>query len=246
MMYIIFASLLIDLLAFTMILPLLPSLMDHYRRNDPPDGWYNYFLSSIESFRLLVGAPDRFSSVLFGGALGSLFSFLQFLISPLAGGMSDVYGRKPILLISMIGIACSYALWAVSHSFALFIIARIIGGLSKGNVSLSMAAMTDVSSPATRASGMALVGIAFSIGFVVGPVIGALFARWASSSSGLMEPNWYTKPALFALTLALTDVFFILFCFKETLHKVSFFFCCKKAFLMACMIFLSKQFILKF
>ncbi|KAF6199714.1 hypothetical protein GE061_006012 [Apolygus lucorum] len=217
MMYIIFSSLLLDLLAFTMILPLMPSLMEHYRKNDPPGGLYNYFLDSLERFRILVGAPDHYSSVLFGGALGSLFSFLQFLVSPIAGGLSDVFGRKPVLLASLVGIAFSYVLWAVSHSFAVFVLARIIGGLSKGNVSLSMAAMTDVSSPATRASGMALVGIAFSVGFVVGPVIGAMFAKYGATAEG--DESWFVKPALFALSLAVADILFVITCFRETLHE---------------------------
>ncbi|XP_073999916.1 major facilitator superfamily domain-containing protein rtet isoform X2 [Rhodnius prolixus] len=204
------------LLAFTMILPLLPSLMDYYRQNDPPEGLYNYFLSGINSFQRTIGAPDHYSSVLFGGTLGSMFSFLQFIVSPLSGGLSDVYGRKPILVLSLVGIAMSYALWTVSYSFTTFVFARMLGGLSKGNVSLSLAVITDVSTPATRTAGMALVGIAFSVGFVIGPVIGALFAKWASSQS---EANWFVLPASFALFLACTDIVFVIFCFKETLPK---------------------------
>lgn len=100
--WIIFASLLLDLLAFTMILPLLPSLLDHYKNNDGPNGCYKWFELSIKHFQQLLGAPERFNSVLFGGFLGSMFSFLQFLASPLIGGLSDVYGRKPVLLICLV------------------------------------------------------------------------------------------------------------------------------------------------
>lgn len=213
--YIVFVSLLLDLLAFTMILPLLPSLLDHYSLNDSPNGLYPWLLRKVHYFQELVGAPDRFSSVLFGGFLGSMFSFLQFVASPLVGGLSDVYGRKPIMLICLIGIASSYVLWALSKNFALFVLARIVGGISKGNVSLSMAVITDVSSLATRGRAMALVGIAFSLGFIVGPVIGAMFAHWSHGQSG----DWFVVPALFALCLALTDVAFVLVCFKETLPK---------------------------
>ncbi|XP_049960530.1 major facilitator superfamily domain-containing protein 10 [Schistocerca serialis cubense] len=213
--YIIFVSLLLDLLAFTMILPLLPSLLDHYRQNDKPDGLYPWLLSKIRYFQQIVGAPDRFNSVLFGGFLGSMYSFLQFLASPLVGGVSDVYGRKPVMLVCLIGISFSYVLWALSSSFLLFVFARIIGGISKGNVSLSMAIITDVSSSATRGRGMALVGIAFSVGFIVGPVIGAMFARWAQGQSG----DWFVTPALFAFGLSLLDVLFVTLFFKETLPK---------------------------
>lgn len=213
--YIVFVSLLLDLLAFTMILPLLPSLLDHYSLNDSPKGLYPWLLRKVQYFQELVGAPDRFNSVLFGGFLGSMFSFLQFVASPLVGGLSDVYGRKPVMLICLIGIASSYVLWALSKSFALFVLARIVGGISKGNVSLSMAVIADVSSLATRGRGMALVGIAFSVGFIVGPIIGAMFAHWSHGQSG----DWFVVPALFALCLALTDVAFVLVCFKETLPK---------------------------
>lgn len=95
--YIIFVSLLLDLLAFTMILPLLPSLLEYYRKND--NQLYGYLANSIKQFQLWIGAPERFTSVLFGGALGSMFSFLQFLSSPIVGALSDYYGRKPLMLL---------------------------------------------------------------------------------------------------------------------------------------------------
>lgn len=100
--WIIFGSLLLDLLAFTMILPLLPSLLDHYRLHDGPNGCYRWFESSIRYFQHILNAPERFNSVLFGGFLGSMFSFLQFLASPLIGGLSDVYGRKPVLVTCLV------------------------------------------------------------------------------------------------------------------------------------------------
>nr|CAD7261901.1 unnamed protein product [Timema shepardi] len=213
--YIVFLSLLLDLLAFTMILPLLPSLLDHYRLNDSPQGLYPWLLDKVRHFQHLVGAPDRFNSVLFGGFLGSMFSFLQFVASPLVGGLSDVYGRKPVLLTCLVGIASSYVLWAFSSSFALFVLARVVGGISKGNVSLSMAIITDISTPAARGRGMALVGIAFSVGFIIGPVIGAMFAHWSHNQTG----DWFVVPALFALGLGLADILFVMLCFKESLPK---------------------------
>ncbi|XP_014288255.1 major facilitator superfamily domain-containing protein 10 [Halyomorpha halys] len=216
MSFIIFWSLLIDLMAFTMILPLMPALMDHYQKTDPSDGLYQYFSSIINKFQVQVGAPDAANSVLFGGFLGSLFSFLQYVVSPLAGGLSDRYGRKPILLSCLIGIAVSYGLWAVSYNFAFFVIARIIGGLSKGNVSITMAIITDVSTASTRAAGMALVGIAFSMGFIIGPLIGAFIAKWAIFSGNMY---WFVLPALFALFLSIVDIIFIFFFFEETLPK---------------------------
>ncbi|CAG9855334.1 unnamed protein product [Phyllotreta striolata] len=212
--YVVFVSLLLDLLAFTMILPLLPSLLDHYKENDS-NGLYHWLSGNIRDFQLLVGAPERFNSVLLGGFLGSLFSFLQFLAAPVFGGMSDVMGRKKVMIICLVGISASYVLWALSKNLVIFIIARFLGGISKGNVSLSMAIIADVSSNETRNKGMALVGIAFSLGFIVGPLIGAIFAIWAKQRSD----EWFVVPALFALFLSLVDMVFFITYFKETLPK---------------------------
>lgn len=99
----VFLSLLLDLLAFTMILPLLPSLLDYYNREEGHGNTlYSSLLRAVQGFQKLTGAPDRFASVLFGGALGSLYSFLQFLTSPIVGSLSDAYGRKPMLLICLV------------------------------------------------------------------------------------------------------------------------------------------------
>ncbi|XP_050071884.1 major facilitator superfamily domain-containing protein 10 [Anopheles maculipalpis] len=211
--YVIFFSLLLDLLAFTMILPLLPSLLEYYRKND--NQLYGYLADSIKQFQVWIGAPERFTSVLFGGALGSMFSFLQFLSSPIVGALSDYYGRKPLMLLCATGIAASYGIWAYSESFLLFVIARFVGGISKGNVSLCMAVITDVSNQQNRGKAMALVGIAFSLGFIAGPMIGAMFSRLSDKTSAL----WFFAPAMFAMLLAVADILFLALCLKETLPK---------------------------
>ncbi|XP_049281837.1 major facilitator superfamily domain-containing protein 10 isoform X1 [Anopheles funestus] len=211
--YVIFFSLLLDLLAFTMILPLLPSLLEYYRKND--NQLYGYLANSIKQFQVWIGAPERFTSVLFGGALGSMFSFLQFLSSPIVGALSDYYGRKPLMLLCATGIAASYGIWAYSESFLLFVIARFVGGISKGNVSLCMAVITDVSNQQNRGKAMALVGIAFSLGFIAGPMIGAMFSRFSDKTGTL----WFFAPAMFAMLLAVADILFLAVCMKETLPK---------------------------
>ncbi|KAF5280802.1 hypothetical protein FQR65_LT14948 [Abscondita terminalis] len=197
-----------------MILPLLPSLLEHYRSNDTT-GLYKWLLDQIYYFQELVGAPERYNTVLFGGFLGSMFSFLQFIASPIVGGISDVLGRKIVMSICLVGIAASYLLWALSSNLLTFILARFIGGLSKANVSLSMAIISDVSSTKTRSIGMALVGIAFSLGFIIGPLIGAIFAVWAKSKTG----EWFVIPAMFAFCLSFLDLVFFIYFFKETLPK---------------------------
>ncbi|XP_011341557.1 major facilitator superfamily domain-containing protein 10 isoform X2 [Ooceraea biroi] len=155
------------------------------------------------------------------GFLGSMYSFLQFLGSPLIGALSDIYGRKPLMLLCLTGISLSYLLWAFSTNFGIFVLARLVGGINKGNISLSMAIISDVTSSKTRGKAMALVGIAFSIGFVVGPMIGAFFA-WMLSDN--RQGTWYVMPALFALLLALSDLFFVAYYLTESLplkHRAS-------------------------
>lgn len=124
--YIVFVSLLLDLLAFTIILPLLPTILERYRVNDS-SGLYNQLATQIKYFQELVGAPEKYSSVLFGGVLGSMFSFLQFVISPIMGGLSDYYGRKPIMLLSLV------SLWDWS-SIAICILNRFVHFFSKNRL----------------------------------------------------------------------------------------------------------------
>ncbi|KAB1282027.1 Major facilitator superfamily domain-containing protein 10 [Camelus dromedarius] len=152
-------------------------------------------------------AEKRYNSVLFGGLIGSVFSVLQFLSAPLSGAVSDCLGRRPVMLLSLVwvptGLATSYAVWAASKSFAAFLASRVIGGISKGNVSLSTAIVADLGSPAARSRGMAVIGVAFSLGFTLGPMLGA--------SLPLESAPWL------ALLFAISDLLFI-FCFlPETL-----------------------------
>lgn len=109
-----------------------------------------------------------FLTALFGGLLGSWFSLLQFITMPMIGSLSDVYGRRVLYLVCLMGISLSYLLWNLSSGyFSVFVLFRTLGGLSKGNISLSTAIVTDVSTEEKRGKGFALIGIAFSVGFIV-------------------------------------------------------------------------------
>ncbi|XP_026461747.1 major facilitator superfamily domain-containing protein 10-like [Ctenocephalides felis] len=119
------------------------------------------------------------------------------------------------MLICLTGISISYIVWALSSNFALFILARFIGGISKGNVSLSMAVIADASSGKGRTKGMALVGIAFSLGFTIGPLIGALFSQLTDKTN----VDWFMYPAVFAFLLSIADLLFVAVFFNETLPK---------------------------
>ena len=131
----------------------------------------------MKSFAKWIDSPAEESKVLFAGFLGSWFSLLQFASTPFLCSLSDLYGRKSILLICYIGITLSYVLWFVSSkSFLLFAISRTLGGLFKGNIGLSTAIVTDLSDEKARCRGMAFIGIAFSLGFIVGPMMGAFLS----------------------------------------------------------------------
>lgn len=101
MIFVIFISLLLDLIAFTMILPVFPSLLEHYRLQGN-DWLYALLSESLKQLQHLIGVPEKFNSVLFGGFLGSMYSFLQFVASPCIGALSDRFGRKPILILCMV------------------------------------------------------------------------------------------------------------------------------------------------
>lgn len=95
-------------------------------------------------------------------------------------------------------------------------LARFVGGISKGNISLSMAVITDVSNKDNRGKAMALVGIAFSFGFILGPMIGAMFSKFSDKTTD----NWFVYPAMFAICLSILDILFVAIYVKETLPKV--------------------------
>ncbi|XP_062991962.1 major facilitator superfamily domain-containing protein 10 [Elgaria multicarinata webbii] len=211
---IVFIALLIDLLGFTLILPLLPSILDYYSKND--DGFYMTLQNGVDWFTEVVGVPveRKYNSVLFGGLIGSIFCFLQFLASPLTGAASDYFGRRPVMLLTVVGLIASYSLWAVSRSFQLFIFSRVIGGISKGNVSLSTAIIADLPCPKVRSRGMAMIGVAFSLGFTLGPMLGAYLAM--ETENGEL---FYVRSATFAVIFAITDLAFIFILLPETLPK---------------------------
>uniref|UniRef100_A0A2K5CGY3 Major facilitator superfamily (MFS) profile domain-containing protein n=1 Tax=Aotus nancymaae TaxID=37293 RepID=A0A2K5CGY3_AOTNA len=122
-------------------------------RQQPPIAAWS---PSSSLFATTIGMPveKRYNSILFGGLIGSAFSVLQLLAVPLTGATSDCLGRCPVMLLSLMGVATSYAVWATSGSFAAFLASRLIGGISKGNVSLSTAIIADLGSPLACSQGM--------------------------------------------------------------------------------------------
>ena len=108
------------------------------------------------------------------GILMAAYSAAQFISAPLLGSLSDKYGRKPILVISKLGTVLGYVVLALSSSYWLFLLSRLIDGFTGGNISVARAYVADVTPPEDRSKGMAVIGIAFGLGFILGPALGGL------------------------------------------------------------------------
>ncbi|KJH41186.1 hypothetical protein DICVIV_12845 [Dictyocaulus viviparus] len=206
-------ALIIDMVAFSSILPLFPSILIFYARTDHRDYLYDLFVSFLKSFQVAIGVPhsERYNNVFFGGLLGSLFSALQFLSSPSLGALSDSYGRKTMLLVSCIGTLISHIIWLKAETFLIFFISRIVGGLSKANVNVATAIVSDIFEPEDYPKGMALIGISYSVGFLIGPMLGAYFSTIAPKSS------LHVTPAIFSIVLTAIHFLLIIFLLPETL-----------------------------
>jgi MFS family permease len=174
---IIFLTLFLDLVGFSIIFPLFPDLLDYYI---PEGGTANSsslltkIIAPLYQIAELSSHPDPkfITTILFGGILGSFYSLLQFIFAPIWGSLSDTHGRKKILLITIAGLALSYLIWGLSGNFWILVIARLVGGIMGGNLSVATAVVADVTPKEKRTSGMAIVGIAFGLGFIMGPAIG--------------------------------------------------------------------------
>ncbi|KAJ7094651.1 major facilitator superfamily domain-containing protein [Mycena belliarum] len=225
---IVFLSLVLDLFAFTIPLPLFPRIIEWYtvREASDPTGFLSRTLQFVSSIRGLLYKPSTHSRkwdiVLLGGLMGSVFSTLQFLVSPKIGSLSDKYGRKRILLITMIGNISSAVIWIQSTTFASYMLSRVVGGLSEGNVQLAIAILSDVTTQANRSKALAHVGIAFAICFCIGPPIGAYFASRplpASMNTFGLDLNVYAVPATITLVLLVLETLFLALALPETRGK---------------------------
>ena len=124
-------------------------------------------------------------AALWGGIMTTTFAVMQFLFGPIIGGLSDRYGRRPVLLISLTVMALDYVVMALAGSIWLLMAGRIIGGITAATQSTASAYMADISKPEDRAANFGLIGAGFGIGFVLGPLIGGMLAEY-----GTRAPFW--------------------------------------------------------
>src|SRR5476649_3090488 len=146
--------------------------------------------------------------VLTGSTLGVLtasFSIAQFFATPVLGSLSDKWGRKPLLLISLAGTCISFLMFAEARSLTILFAARILDGLTGGNVSVAQAMVADTSTPQNRAKKFGILGSAFGFGFIIGPAMGGLLSKWGID-----------VPFFFAAGIALIGTLSPVFLLKET------------------------------
>lgn len=144
------------------------------------------------------------------GLLMAVYSAMQFVFSPLWGRLSDRIGRRPVLLISIAGTACAHFLFYFGDTLVLLFVARIFAGLFGANISTAMAYIADVTQEKNRSKNMGLIGAAFGLGFICGPVLGGVF------SGGQYGESF---PALIAAFISLVNFCFAFFVLRESLPK---------------------------
>ena len=167
----------IDLLGFSLILPLLP-----------------YYAKTFQA--------DSFTT----GILVASYAVAQLIGAPLLGRLSDRFGRRPILLVSVFGTFLGFLLLGFANSLWMLFVSRIIDGLTGGNLSIAQAYITDVTDAKSRSQGLGLIGAAFGFGFIIGPVAGGFLSQWG-----------YAVPAFAAAALSFFNLILIYAWLPESL-----------------------------
>jgi DHA1 family tetracycline resistance protein-like MFS transporter len=178
---VIFVTVFIDLIGFGIVIPVLPYYAEGTR----------------------FGATPREVGLLFAS-----YSVMQLIFSPVLGRLSDKYGRRPILITSLLGTCLGFLILGFATTLWMLFIGRIIDGISGGNISTAQAYIADVTTKEDRAKGMGLIGAAFGLGFVFGPAIGGILSRWGIN-----------VPFLFAGGLAFANVILLYFTLPETVTR---------------------------
>lgn len=158
----IFLVVFIDLLGFGILIPILPT------------------------FAVKVLSMNE-SSV---GIVVAIYSLTQFLFNPLFGSLSDRFGRRNIILISLLLNAAGYIVFAFTHSFLMLIISRVIAGIGGSSIGVAQAYIADVTTVQERAKGMGLIGVAFGLGFVFGPMLGGIFSKFGYEVTGFASASF--------------------------------------------------------
>jgi DHA1 family tetracycline resistance protein-like MFS transporter len=180
----IFITVFIDILTFGLIIPVLPHLVENFLGGDVPRAaiWYGYFSTA--------------------------FFAMQFIFTPVQGALSDWLGRRPVILLSNLGLGLDFLMMALVNSLPLLFIGRIISGATTASFSTSIAYVADVTPPEKRAQAFGFIGMAFGLGFIVAPAIGGFLG-----AINVRLPFWV------AVVMCLTNFTYGLFVLPESLPK---------------------------
>ncbi|CAI2933148.1 TCR/Tet family MFS transporter [Aminobacter niigataensis] len=148
----IFVTAVLDIVAMGIIIPVLPSLIEEFAGSNADAGWIN-------------------------GVFIALWAFMQFVCSPIIGSLSDRYGRRPVILLSTVGLAADYVLMALAPNLWWLALGRIVAGITSSSFTTVFAYMADITPPEGRARAYGLIGAAFSAGFVAGPLMGGFLGE---------------------------------------------------------------------
>ena len=195
---VVFFTIFLDLIGVGLLIPIIPQIVANPASN----------------FYLLPNGFSISDGYILLGFLTAIYPIMQFIATPILGQLSDRYGRKPLLTISLFGTAISYVLFAIgiiTRNIPLLFISRAFDGITGGNIAVAQAALADITTPENRTKTFGLIGAAFGLGFVLGPYIGGK----------LSDPtilSWFdaTTPFWFAAILSLLNVISVLFIFPET------------------------------
>src|SRR5579862_9451648 len=167
----IFITLLIDVIGWGLIIPVMPEL-----------------IAGMKHIPVNMASRD-------GGWLLFVYAFMQFVCAPILGNLSDQYGRRPVLLFSLFGFGVDYIFMGFAPSFGWLFLGRTISGITGASFTTASAYIADISNAETRAKNFGLVGAAFGLGFIIGPLIGGLLGQFGPrvpfyAAAGLCLLNW--------------------------------------------------------
>ena len=150
--YVVLLIVMIDAIGIGLIMPVMPDLLQE------------------------LGGSTLANAAIWGGILSTVFAAMQFLFGPLVGNISDRFGRRKVLLISLLVMAFDYVVMGFAHALWLLFITRVLGGITAANHSTAAAVIADISKPEEKAQNFGLLGAAFGIGFILGPMIGGVMS----------------------------------------------------------------------
>ena len=196
----ILVTLFLDILGIGLVIPILPRLVESFVGNDATEGAF------------------------YVGALASAYAAMQFIFSPIMGSLSDRYGRRPVLLISMFGSGFDYVLLAFAPSLGWFFLGRVVAGLCGASIGTGAAYIADVSPPEKRAANFGLIGMAFGLGFIAGPLLSAFLGttelplpHFLAELTGHPTLSGLHVPFVAAAALSFTNAMYGLFVLPESL-----------------------------